>query len=166
MNIHLKTLLIGLGVVSAVAIIALHFHNHPIHSRVVSQTSSLPACLVAGDSIAVGVGQYAPKECTVNAKIGISSTAIISRVSPAKLVVISAGSNDPDNPRLEANLEAIRAKSPGEYRWIVPQNPKAAAAVLTVARKHGDRTFTFTPARDHVHPKNERALARTIFHAS
>jgi hypothetical protein len=57
-------------------------------------------CYVIGDSIAVGSAQ-AVRECRVDAKIGISSTAIASRAHHAKLVVISAGSNDSKNPRLK-----------------------------------------------------------------
>jgi hypothetical protein len=65
-------------------------------------------CYIIGDSIAAGSAQ-AVRECSVDAKIGISSTAIIGRAHDAALVVISAGSNDPKNPRLRQNLETIRA---------------------------------------------------------
>ena len=51
----------------------------------------MAACLIAGDSIAVGVAPYLPR-CAVNAKVGITSTAIIRRVGAANLLIISAGS--------------------------------------------------------------------------
>ena len=70
----------------------------------------MAACLIAGDSIAVGVAPYLPR-CAVNAKVGITSTAIIRRVGAANLLIISAGSNDPRNPRLINNLKSIRAKA-------------------------------------------------------
>jgi hypothetical protein len=120
-------------------------------------------CLIAGDSIAVDIGRHAP-QCVTDARIGIGSAAIVARVTPARLVVISAGSNDPDNPRLAKNLEAMRARA-GDARvvWIVPVDPRAAAAVMAVARAHGDRAVPFIAARDHVHPKCPRCVAQFIF---
>lgn len=117
-------------------------------------------CLIAGDSIAAGI--HYPS-CTVNAKIGIPSAAIVSRVSDADLVVISAGSNDPDNPHLIANLRAMRAKiKHGRALWIVPMHPKAAAAVRLVANESSDGMVTFAPARDGVHPHTYGGILRAI----
>jgi hypothetical protein len=89
------------------------------------------------------------------------------RVRPAPLVVISAGSNDPDNPRLVANLTAIRQRA-GSSRvvWVLPVNGRAASAVAAVARRSGDRTVAFAPGRDHVHPRCPRCLAAAIFGSS
>ena len=67
-------------------------------------------CLIAGDSIALDIARHAP-QCAADAKIGIGSAAIVARVHPAPLVVISAGSNDPDNPRLVRNLTEIRVRA-------------------------------------------------------
>ena len=52
--------------------------------------------------------------CKLNAKIGIPSGAIIARVDPsADVNVISAGSNDPDNPALARKPRAHpRARQP------------------------------------------------------
>ncbi len=136
------------------------------HSAVAADLGQPAGCLVAGDSIAVDVGRYAP-QCATDARIGIGSAAIVARVRPARLVVISAGSNDPDNPRLADNLERMRVRA-GAARvvWIVPVDPRAAAAVRAVARKRGDELVTFVPARDRVHPRCPRCVARQILPAA
>ena len=121
----------------------------------------MPSCAVVGDSIAVGAAHYM-RTCKVNAKIGISSKAVIARVNPSAAVnVVSAGSNDPDSPSLRANLERIRARA-RRVIWILPINARARAAVQTVAAEHGDRVVAFAPAGDSVHPRSEAALARSI----
>jgi hypothetical protein len=123
----------------------------------------LLACLVAGDSIALDVARYAPR-CAADARIGIGSAAIVARVRPAPLVVISAGSNDPGNPHLLRNLVAMRVRAAvSTVVWIMPVDARAALAVATVARGAGDRTVAFAPARDHVHPNCPRCLAAAIF---
>ena len=121
----------------------------------------MPACLIAGDSIAVGVAPFLPT-CAVNAKIGISSTAIVSRAGAANVLIISAGSNDPRNPRLIENLKVIRAKATGRVIWIQPIDPVAAAAVRGVAAIHGDHIVTFSPAPDRVHPASDKRLADRV----
>jgi hypothetical protein len=119
------------------------------------------SCAVVGDSIAVGAGQYIAA-CRVNAKIGISSRAVIDRVDPsADVNVVSAGSNDPDNPHLRGNLERIRSRARRTI-WILPIETRARAAVQAVAAEHGDPVVSFAPASDHVHPRSEVALARSI----
>ena len=117
-------------------------------------------CLIAGDSIAVGIGQHL-RQCVTNAKVGISSAAVIQRVGNANLLIVSAGSNDPRNPRLEANLKAIRARA-DRVIWIVPQNRRAAQVVFSVARFFGDSVVTFTPSRDGIHPKSYGVLAESV----
>jgi hypothetical protein len=124
------------------------------------------ACLIAGDSIALDVAHNA-RRCASNAKIGISSAAVVPRVHPAPLVIISAGSNDPDNPRLERNLTEIRQRAgSSKVVWILPVNGRAAGAVAAVARRSGDRTVAFAPGRDHVHPRCPRCLTAAIFGSS
>jgi hypothetical protein len=118
-------------------------------------------CYIIGDSIAAGSAR-AVRECSVDAKIGISSTAIIGRAHDAALVVISAGSNDPKNPRLRQNLETIRAKATRRVLWIVPIDKTAAAAVRYTAAKHGDGLITFAPAKDNVHPHYYGPVATQI----
>lgn len=118
-------------------------------------------CLIAGDSIALAVSAYL-RGCAVNAKIGIGSHAIIERVQPARRVILSAGSNDPDNPRLSGNLEQMRGLAATRTIWILPVNHKAAAAVYKVANLHGDVVIRFASGRDHVHPKCDRCVAKDI----
>jgi hypothetical protein len=125
-------------------------------------------CAIAGDSIALGTGTAEGLNanrrppCTVDAKIGIPSAQVIGRVHPADLLVVSAGSNDPDNPKLQANLEAIRAKATGKVLWIVPVNARAASIVRLVAFKHSDGIVSFTPGRDHLHPKSYLPLIAAV----
>jgi len=120
-------------------------------------------CLIAGDSIAVGVAAFL--HCKrVDAKIGIGSQAIVDRVSPAPVVIVSAGSNDPHNPLLAVNLTNIRANA-GETSkviWILPIDKRARETVIAVAHEFGDVVISFAPARDHVHPKCDRCLAEAI----
>ena len=119
---------------------------------------------IIGDSIAVGVGQQFSHGATVNAKVGISSGAIIARAGvTARWVAISAGSNDPTNHSLTANLEAIRARiHAGQIIWIIPRNIIAAKAVITTAHRHGDTTVGFLAGHDGIHPQSYVALARDI----
>lgn len=128
-------------------------------------------CLVAGDSIALAVSAFL--HCKrVNAKIGIGSQAIIDRVAPAPVVIISAGSNDPANPLLAVNLSAMRANA-GETSkviWVLPIHPRARETVKAVADEFGDIVVSFKPGcidprlrRDcSCHPKSDRQLARDI----
>jgi hypothetical protein len=120
-----------------------------------------PSCAIVGDSIAAGAAPYV-SACKVNAKIGIPSGAVIDRVdSSVDLNVVSAGSNDPDNPQLRANLERIRSRAK-RVIWILPIDTQARAAVQAVAAVHGDPVVAFAPAGDNVHPLSEVALARSI----
>jgi hypothetical protein len=120
-----------------------------------------PSCAVVGDSIAVGAGQYM-RACKVNAKVGIVSSAVIARVdSFVDVNVVSAGSNDPANPNLRANLERIRSRA-HRVIWILPINTRARAEVQAVATAHGDLVVSFAPAGDHVHPRSDGDLARSI----
>lgn len=124
-------------------------------------------CMIVGDCIATrphGLGGRF-SQCEVSAAVGLSSSAIVKRVpaSPMKWLVISAGSNDPTNPRLEANLEAMRGRAKADQVvWVAPVHPKAFEAVRKVAAKHGDRFVSFTPGRDNVHPKSYKSLASSV----
>lgn len=115
-------------------------------------------CAIIGDSIAVGVAQQR-FNCTIDARVGLSSSAIAHIVGDAEVTIISAGSNDPNNPKLITNLEAIRAKRTGKVVWIIPVHPVAASSVLSVARKHQDSIVFFNPGKDKVHPKSYQTLA-------
>jgi hypothetical protein len=140
-------------VLSAVTAITLAV-SAPVGSHNVS-------CAIVGDSIAVGAGKHL-RSCKLNAKIGIPSQAIIARIDPsADINVISAGSNDPDNPALRENLERIRERA-NRAIWILPAVPNARETVRKVAARHGDPVVSFAPSRDRVHPQSEDALARDI----
>jgi hypothetical protein len=121
------------------------------------------SCAIAGDSIAKGVGTQMP-ECSVDAKVGTPSADIIHRVPTGHvgLMIISAGSNDPMNPRLADNLNAMRKRAGGGVTWIAPVNPRARGVVEDVAHSHGDRVVTFTPGPDGIHPRSYPELARAI----
>ncbi len=118
-------------------------------------------CAVIGDSIALGVGTELQR-CAVNATIGIPSAAVIGRVRNADVLVVSAGSNDPHNPLLEANLRTIRAKAAKKVIWISPMDPIAARTVTRVAGLHGDSVVHFTPRPDNIHPLSYAVLAGRV----
>lgn len=118
-------------------------------------------CLIVGDSIAVGVAPRLP-QCTVNAKIGIPSASVIGRTKDAAILIVSAGSNDPDNPRLADNLRAIRAKTHGKVIWILPINKRAAGIVREVANENKDEVIAFSSGYDRVHPSSYCTLAQSI----
>ena len=122
-------------------------------------------CVAVGDSIAVGVGQSA--RCSINAKVGASSSYISDHVisKSARVAVISAGSNDPRNPRLNKNLLEIRSKIKSErVVWILPYDRTAARVVKSVAASHGDAYIDLAAyqTRDGVHPKSYSRVARDI----
>jgi hypothetical protein len=121
-------------------------------------------CAIIGDSIALGTATEF-RGCYVSAKVGIPSAAVIGRAPAAdtQWTAISAGSNDPQNPRLAVNLRAVRARvHSGRVVWILPQNARAAAIVRAVAAEHGDGVVSFTSGRDHVHPRSYAALAASV----
>jgi hypothetical protein len=116
-------------------------------------------CIAIGDSIAVGTGKAL--SCEVRAHVGWPSSKIINLANGAKaeLCIISAGSNDPNNPKLLLNLKTIRGKIDCvKVVWILPVNPKASSTVRKAAA--GDKVVSFTPGKDNVHPKNYNVLAK------
>lgn len=119
---------------------------------------------IIGDSIAVGTGAAVGKvpNSIVDAKVGINAKAILDRVHDAARVVISAGSNDPHNPRLVDYLLEIRAAITGRVLWIVPVDKVAALTVRAVASSYGDETEAFTPGPDNVHPRSYAPLADRV----
>lgn len=117
-------------------------------------------CVAIGDSIAVGTGKA--MGCEIRAHVGWSSGKIVNLANGVRseLCVISAGSNDPNNPRLILNLKTIRGKIDCvKVIWIQPVNTRAAAAVKS-AKKPGDSVVSFTPSKDKVHPKSYSVLAK------
>lgn len=123
-------------------------------------------CIAVGDSIAVGIGQTA--HCTVNAKVGASSSYIARHTisSDESVAVISAGSNDTGNPQLARNLEKIRSKiRSSTVVWILPYNRKAAIIVRTIANRHGDRYIDLASVKtkDGIHPSSYMSLVKRIW---
>ena len=116
---------------------------------------------LVGDSIAANVAPYM-SECLSDALGGIPSADVITRVHSAEVLIVSAGSNDPDNPRLVDNLKAIRTKATGRVVWISPMNKTAALAVRRVAILHGDPIVHFEPGPDGNHPLSYEILAAEL----
>src|SRR3954469_15899816 len=115
-------------------------------------------CLIIGDSIALWTGVQLP-ECRLHAVEGVPSATVVGYVAAAATLVVSAGSNDPTNPDLGANLWGLRAKASGQVLWILPAHPKAAEVVKSIAHSWGDSVVGFAPGPDHVHPASFDALA-------
>lgn len=116
---------------------------------------------IVGDCLAVGLAQQLPHDI-VDAKVGVPSADIIHRVHPADVLIVSAGSNDPENTSLLGNLNAIRRKATGRVIWIVPIHKRAAALVTEVGMRNGDSLIHFVPGGDNIHPKSYIALARRV----
>ena len=124
------------------------------------------ACAVVGDSIAAQLRGFF-RECRVDAKIGIGTTAVTSRVPrDVSLIVVSAGSNDYQTPGLLGRLQTLRSRA-GSARviWIRPAPQSAAAAVDKIAQAHGDAVVPFTVSptdHEHLHPQSSQKLAADI----
>jgi hypothetical protein len=100
----------------------------------------------------------------VNAKVGLQSGQIIGRVHDADVVVLSAGSNDAENPRLLDNLKAMRAKATHKVLWIVPLDRRAEGAVLRAAHPD-DLLVTLDRTNDGMHPKFYGPLIKQVDNA-
>lgn len=114
-------------------------------------------CLILGDSIAVGTGMFR-KECTTLAQTGITSKDYNKKYNKgsfdAETVVISLGSNDSENMQTLKELFALRqvVKAKKVY-WILPANKQTKREdVSVVADKFEDKTISFSPSKDKVHP--------------
>lgn len=120
-------------------------------------------CVALGDSIAVGISQHS--RCRKAAIVGVPSAKILTMAKnvSADTVVISAGSNDPHNPKLKSNLIGIRQSiNTKRVIWIAPYNDRAARIVREVAAIYGDGYISLTnyTSNDRVHPRNYRLLAK------
>jgi hypothetical protein len=129
------------------------------------QASAL-SCAIVGDSIVDDLHAYF-RDCRFETKIGIGSAALVARVPRgADIVVVSAGSNDYESPRLVDSLKAVRARA-GAARviWVRPIPRRAAEAVDAVASLHGDAVVSFAVSptdRERLHPRSNSALASSI----
>ena len=117
-------------------------------------------CLIAGDSIAVGIANVR-KECVSYSKGGINSHQWLNKniqntPLQARHVIISLGSNDAYVKNTEEELRTIRKLTNAQrVYWVMPSNkfPKAQAAVWHVANEHNDIILsTERYQADGVHP--------------
>jgi lysophospholipase L1-like esterase len=117
-------------------------------------------CLIAGDSIAVGIANVR-KECVSYSKGGINSHQWLNKniqntPLQARHVIISLGSNDAYVKNTEEELRTIRKLTNAQrVYWVMPSNkfPKAQAAVWHVANENNDIILnTERYQADGVHP--------------
>ena len=117
-------------------------------------------CLIAGDSIAVGIANVR-KECVSYSKGGINShqwlnTNIKNTPLQARHVIISLGSNDAYVKNTEEELRTIRKLTNAQrVYWVMPSDkfPKAQSAVWHVANENNDVILrTDRMQTDGVHP--------------
>ena len=117
-------------------------------------------CLIAGDSIAVGIANVR-KECVSYSKGGINShqwlnTNIKNTPLQARHVIISLGSNDAYVKNTEEELRTIRKLTNAQrVYWVMPSDkfPKAQSAVWHVANENNDIILgTKRMQTDGVHP--------------
>jgi len=117
-------------------------------------------CIIAGDSIAVGIANVR-KECVSYSKGGINSKQWLDKNiqnTPliANHVIISLGSNDHKYVKTEAELRVIRTLTKADrVYWVMPSDkfPEAQSAVWHVANEHNDIILrTDRMQKDNVHP--------------
>ena len=117
-------------------------------------------CLIAGDSIAVGIANVR-KECVSYSKGGINShqwlnNNIKNMPLQAQNVIISLGSNDAYVKNTEEELRTIRKLTNAtRVYWIMPSDkfPKAQSAVWHVANENNDIILgTKRIQTDGIHP--------------
>lgn len=124
-------------------------------------------CVLIGDSLAVGIAQHL-RECVSYAKVGIAAENIF-RIIPQQItagdVVISLGSNNPNNIGLRDELIRVRERVTADrVYWVLPNHPVARRTVIQVAQDYRDRMLDPTPwmGPDGVHPtgKGYREMSR------
>jgi lysophospholipase L1-like esterase len=117
-------------------------------------------CLIAGDSIAVGIANVR-KECVSYSKGGINSKQWLDKniqnmPLQASHVIISLGSNDHKYIKTEEELRNIRKLTNAQVvYWVMPSDkfPAAQSAVWHVANENNDIILgTKRYQADGVHP--------------
>lgn len=121
-------------------------------------------CLIIGDSIAVGVEMFAPKECVSYAKGGWNSWQWNRKWGKtpldAKTIVISLGTNDHKGVNTEKELTKIRTRIKiNNVVWVMPPcnarfcKKSVNATVTRISYKFGDRVISTSYLQpDHIHP--------------
>ena len=117
-------------------------------------------CLIAGDSIAVGIANVR-KECVSYSKGGINSKQWLDKniqnmPLQARHVIISLGSNDHKYIKTEEELRNIRKLTNAQVvYWVMPSDkfPAAQSAVWHIANENNDIILgTKRYKADGVHP--------------
>jgi lysophospholipase L1-like esterase len=117
-------------------------------------------CLIAGDSIAVGIANVR-KECVSYSKGGINSKQWLDKniqnmPLQASHVIISLGSNDHKYIKTEEELRNIRKLTNAQVvYWVMPSDkfPAAQSAVWHIANENNDIILgTKRYQADGVHP--------------
>jgi lysophospholipase L1-like esterase len=117
-------------------------------------------CLIAGDSIAVGIANVR-KECVSYSKGGINSKQWLDKniqnmPLQARHVIISLGSNDHKYVKTEEELRNIRKLTNAQVvYWVMPSDkfPAAQSAVWHIANENNDIILgTKRYQADGVHP--------------
>ena len=122
-------------------------------------------CIVLGDSIAVGVGQYRP-DCVTIAQGGITSERYVGTLlsrQDADTVIISLGVNDDDTVDTAANLRTLREQVHARtVYWLLPGIKEQVRDIIrSVAGANGDRLIDTRPyaGPDHLHPSGPGYIA-------
>lgn len=122
------------------------------------------ACLIMGDSIAVGTKMFAPKECVSYSKGGWNTWQWNRKWGSipleAKTVVISLGTNDHSGVHTYSELMKVRYRIRSmNVIWIMPPcnkkfcKPKVNFNVTRIANSFGDRIISTSYVQpDHIHP--------------
>ena len=124
------------------------------------------ACVVAGDSIAVGIGSVLT-ECRTIAKVGINSKDFVTHhkhLPNSNETIISLGSND-GQANYSKYLLSLRNSIQNKVIWILPNNnAKPRSAIIAIANKYNDRIVYLSKYKsaDGVHPKSYKAVAKDI----
>jgi lysophospholipase L1-like esterase len=117
-------------------------------------------CIIAGDSIGVGIANVR-KECVAFVQGGINSKQWLDKNvknTPmiANSVIISLGSNDHKFVKTEEELRVIRKLTKADrVYWVMPSDkfPKAQSAVWHVANENNDIILgTKRMQTDGIHP--------------
>ena len=115
-------------------------------------------CLIIGDSIAQGISNIR-KECTAYVKSGINSRNwnnryVMNNLS-ANTVIISLGTNDPENMNSFKELLLLRQMIYGKkVLWVMPPiKPSVQDIVRIIANSYSDAIIVIPElSKDKVHP--------------
>jgi hypothetical protein len=119
-------------------------------------------CLVMGDSIAVGIGQYSP-QCKTIAKVGITSKKWYLNYKEFitsenyKKVVISLGSNDSWHITSESLYNIRKQLKADKVIWILTSSvlkPTQRIIIKEIANEFKDITIDISEhiSKDGIHP--------------